>query len=67
MMRVWAWAPTCVVCLMVAGRLGSPMISILEVGVVVAVKGFVRRMENSPEGGGAMERGIVVDGVCRMG
>ena len=51
---------------MVAGRLGSPMISILEVGVV-AVKGLVRRMENSPEGGGAMERGIVVGGVCRMG
>lgn len=43
------------------------MISILEVGVVVAVKGFVRRMENSPEGGGAMERGIVVGGVCGMG
>ena len=34
------------------------MIEIWEEGVVVEEKGFVRVTENSPEGGGAMERGI---------
>lgn len=62
---------------MEAGRLGSPMTSIVCVGwpkqdvshldiwsmkVLGSSpsKGLLRRMVNSPEGGGAMERGILM-------
>lgn len=43
--------------LMFAGRLGSPIISIFSVGVWP--KFFVTLMENSLEGGGAIERGML--------
>jgi hypothetical protein len=61
---------------MTAGRLGSPMTSTVWVGEPLEdvsyllnkfsfkndlpEKGFWRRMVNSPEGGGAIERGILI-------
>jgi hypothetical protein len=64
---------------MTAGRLGSPMTSTVCVGEPkeqvsyllnkyrykedLPEKGFWRRMVNSPEGGGAMERGILICGL----
>lgn len=58
--RVCEEEPVWVVCFMVAGRLGSPMISSFVVGTVEGEKGVVRVMENSEEGGGAMERGMMI-------
>ena len=47
------------VCLMLAERLGSPVMSMMWVGV--PLKGVSRRTRNSPDGGGAMERGMLID------
>lgn len=46
------------VCLMLAERLGSPVISMVWVGV--PEKGFWSLTRNSPEGGGAIERGMLI-------
>jgi len=71
-----AW-PLYVIIFAVAGRFGSPMTSTVCVGgpyqvsagcpavkldrTTLTENGLVRRISNSPEGGGAIERGIVVD------
>jgi hypothetical protein len=49
----------------VEGRLGSPMISI--VCVAVPENGFMRATRNSPDGGGAVWRGIVLVSVAWRG
>lgn len=52
------------VCLILAERLGSPVMSIVWVGV--PEKGFWSLTRNSPEGGGAIERGMLIC-VCVVG
>ena len=49
---------------MLAERLGSPVISMVWVGV--PEKGFWSLTRNSPEGGGAIERGMLIC-VCVVG
>lgn len=43
---------------MLAERLGSPVMSMMCVGV--PLKGVSKRTKNSPDGGGAIERGMLI-------